>query len=84
MPTPQIAVFGETFVVHFDSAGLPQPEIEWEYPSTSQLEGRVHTLEAGHLKVTDVQMADSGLYSVTITNKFGTATADLEVEVHGR
>ena len=66
--------------------GAPKPSIQWRNVNKDQeitTGGRFTILPSGNLKIKNVQKADEGRYSCTVSNKLGKQSKEGKLSVRG-
>ena len=71
------------------TAATPPASISWSLPdgsslSPGQTSGRYRALANGSLEVTNIELGDEGVYTVTATNRAGSVTGSTTVTVRSK
>ena len=76
---------GSSLVVDADVTGLPAPLVDWKHGDTELMTSGNMTVEKSSLRSTltirNLTKEDSGHYTVTASNKAGTATFEFDIVV---
>src|SRR5208282_4383289 len=70
-PESQTAQASSTIDLQVDASGYPPPSYQWFFNGTNAIAGATNSI----LEVTNVLFAQSGAYTVVITNAYGSVTS---------